>query len=631
MIKDNSNLQILFFDIIFLSLLVLICPIANIFFSNLINETVFGPHLYHNNQKIGELPTLIFFVLSCILFLAYKKNKEKICKLDLLIIIFLIFFITFFKSYNFFELNFFLYPIFLFFFFFDFSFYKNLFKFSVIKELEEVKINYIYILFIIFSLFFVVTAWSSSRLYYFSLHLSEYTLIPHFYNSEMENIFNYFPRHGLFEIFLGNLFYRFDLSPIYNGYFSEFIIKSTGILDLLSILFWIHISKFKNSIKILFVFFSLFYVFIFWQTGTFIFLMTFPFFLYMNINLSKFCKPLFLGFVVTTIFFLRFDYGLFSIIGIGVIYFYHFLNNKKSIYELLIYCFSILLSIFIILLLLNSNIFEFYVFLKVLAKNTAVWGWPDIYQSNTPLIFLMAFLIAYFIFEKIRSIKISDKDLYLIALYCCNFIILTGRSDGHIYNAIILFNIITIFSLFDNPQIYGNISIKSNIKKNYQAIKVIFLIAAVTFTFEIFNKTIRFSSINFYDAINNLKNFPSKQQLGPFSNDIRNILNNQVKNGEYKNKTTFLFLMPFEYVLFDTKPLGKFADAYHASQSIEHDYLFDDIKESQLIVIRESNLDNVPDRVRFKKYIKYIRDNFFLFYNDGVYKIYKKTPDTQQK
>ena len=72
------------------------------------------------------------------------------------------------------------------------------------------------IIFLFFVIISITGQWLNTRIGYFSMHLSEYTLIPYFWDLHNESFFNYFPRHGLQEVLLGKILLKlkFDIYQI---------------------------------------------------------------------------------------------------------------------------------------------------------------------------------------------------------------------------------------------------------------------------------------------------------------------------------------------------------------------------------------------------------------------------------
>ena len=85
------------------------------------------------------------------------------------------------------------------------------------------------ITFLFFAIILIAEQWLNTRIGYFSLHLSEYTLIPYFWDLHNESFFNYFPRHGLQEVLLGKLLLKLNFDIYQIGYLGEFLIKTATI------------------------------------------------------------------------------------------------------------------------------------------------------------------------------------------------------------------------------------------------------------------------------------------------------------------------------------------------------------------------------------------------------------------
>lgn len=476
------------------------------------------------------------------------------------------------------------------------------------------------IIFIFFVIVLITEQWLNTRIGYFSLHLSEYTLIPYFWDLHSESFFNYFPRHGLQEVLLGKLLLKLKFDIYQTGYLAEFLIKTATILDLMAIIYWLRKCKlYLPSIIILYTI-VLFYFVIAWQVGTHIFLLTLPFFFYeKTLKINIFLRILLLAFVNISIFFLRWDYGLFAMIASSIIFFI----DNKNFKLIIIYILFLAIFLQIYLQFLNSNLIEFINFMWVLKNNTAVWGWPDIVsQMRTPYILMNFFISAYLIYVLFKNREEILKEysfIYLMLLSLFNILVLCGRSDGHVYFAGILFTLIPIFLIFYRNQHFfdrGKITLGG-----------VFILLIPLFIM-LNDSTIKKNSINFNftNAISIFKSFPTSNQLWPYSNESKNQIFNLAKNPLFKDKISFIPMSPFEYVIFDTKPVSNFSDLYHASQTKDLNNTIEILEKSEIIILTQKTniIDGYPLKERFQEAFEYLDNNFTPIFNDDQIIIYKK-------
>lgn len=477
------------------------------------------------------------------------------------------------------------------------------------------------ITFLFFAIILIAEQWLNTRIGYFSLHLSEYTLIPYFWDLHNESFFNYFPRHGLQEVLLGKLLLKLNFDIYQIGYLGEFLIKTATILDLVAIIYWLRKCKlYLPSIIILYTI-VLFYFFIAWKVGTFIFLLTLPFYFYeKSVKLNIFLRIFLLALINVSIFFLRWDYGLFAMIASSII----FIIDNRKIKLIIIYILSLAIFIQIYLQLLNSNLFEFINFMWVLKNNTAVWGWPEIFsQMRTPYILMNFFVSAYLVYVVFKNREAILKEyslVYLMLLSLFNILVLCGRSDSHVYYAGILFTLIPIFLIFYRNQYFfdhGRITLRG-----------IFILLIPIFIM-LNDSTIRKNSndsFNFTNAINIFKSFPKSNQLWPYSNESKNQIFDIANNPLFKDKISFIPMSPFEYVIFDTKPVGNFSDLYHASQTKDLNNTIEILEKSEIIVLTQNTyiIDGYPLKERFQEAFEYLENNFTPIFNDDQIIIYKK-------
>ena len=476
------------------------------------------------------------------------------------------------------------------------------------------------IIFLFFVIISITGQWLNTRIGYHSMHLSEYTLIPYFWDLHNESFFNYFPRHGLQEVLLGKILLKLKFDIYQIGYLGEFLIKTATILDLMAIIYWLKKCKLYLPSVIILYTIVLFYFLIEWQVGTHIFLLTLPFFFYeKSAKINIFIRILLLALINVSIFFLRWDYGLFAMIASSII----FIIDNKNIKLIIIYILSLAIFLQIYLQLLNSNMIEFINFMWALKNNTAVWGWPEIFsQIRTPYILMNFFLSAYlfYVLFKNRGEILKEYSLiYLMILSLLNILVLCGRSDGHVYFAAILFTFIPIFLMF-----YRNQHFFDHGRITFGGIFIL-LIPLFIMLNGTHTKNNLINKFNFTNAINIYKSFPTSNQLWPYSNESKNQIFVLANNPLFKDKISFIPMSPFEYVIFDTKPVTNFSDLYHASQTKDLNDTIEMLDKSKIVVLQKISIDGYPMKKRFPEAFEYLENNFTLIFNDdNKIKIYKK-------
>lgn len=630
----NSSLKKLFTNNFFYKfwlchLSIILSPLFITFFSLINSSSIRGPHEYYLSNKLGEVPgSLLLIAIFIFILLRTFVFGKKLAFLysnflfNLLLYCIFILIISYQQIYSFsFIFGFIFLSILIYICLINHKI--NLVSQKVLASIKcSIQANIITTIFFLFcGIIFISVHWLNTRIGYFSLHLSEYTLIPYFWDLHNESFFNYFPRHGLQEVLLGKILLKLNFDIYQVGYLGEFLIKTATILDMMAIVYWLKKYRLDLTSTIILFTIVLFYFLITWQVGTHVFLLTLPFFFYeKSVNLNIYLRTFLLALINVSIFFLRWDYGLFAMIASSII----FIIDNKNFKLISFYTLSLTLFLQIYLQLLNSNFLEFINFMWVLKNNNAVWGWPVIFsQPGTPYILMNFFITAYLVFilyKNRASIHEEYSLIFLMLLSLFNILVLCGRSDGHVYFTGILFTLIPIFLIFYRNQLFFD---------HGRITRLGIFILLIPLFIMLSDYTVRNNykhSLNFFKAFNTYKSFPSSNQIWPHSIETKNKIFDLANNPLFKNKISFIPINPFEYVIFDTKPIGHFSDLYHASQTKS----LHDIKEifdiSEIVILDESHaIDGYPLRERFHEAFQWLDKNFTLIFNDSdKIKIYQK-------
>lgn len=610
--------------------IIFIFPIATQFLAFFYPANIPGPYEFYDSSKLGELGGLFVLLLS-LLIINFSSFSTRISKLKIV------------KSLNCnsFYLNTSIYFVFLFLALFVFKFdigliFTSIFIWIVYNKANcDVKNNIFYSdsskalkspveykkLFLYISLIylFLAISWLNGRLNYFSLHLSELTLIPFFWDIDSESLLSYFPRHGLFEISLGKVLLNMGFDVYKVGYLGEFIVKTASIFDILALSYWINKFKLDSKSKNIIYLIILLYFLVAWHVGTYIFILSAPVILVdflrkKNMLIITAC----LGFLNTLMFFMRWEYGAFSLVATYILL-YSF--KGRNFQYCILYSVWIVFFFFVALHYLNSSFIQFLDFIKALFNNTKVWGWPTI-NSKAGYIFFFTFLSSAFLTHLYKN---RDKfhELapfnYLALLLLFNFVILTGRSDTHVYFSCLLLNLIPlIFLIRDNPLFIK----QSSLTKFGALILIIPLFIMVTDKYIVYGIFYKYQPFNFVKAHSAFVNFPKSEHVWPYSNESKNKILELSNDISYKNKITFIPLNPFEYVIFNTKPIGIHADILHQSQSFDSDSQAKIMNESNAVVyFKKFHIDGYNSEERFSFVFSRLNENYLTAFEDDDVKI----------
>lgn len=628
-IKFSSNSAFFKFWAVHLAMLC-IFPLATQFLAFFYSVNTPGPYEFYDSSKLGELGGLVFLLLS-LLVINHSSFISKVNKLKF----------SQSLNYNSLFLNIFIYFVFLFFSLYVFRFdvgliFTSFFIWIVYNKINyDVKNNIFYsesakalkspveykklLLYISLIYLFLAVSWLNGRLNYFSLHLSEFTLIPFFWDIGSESLFSYFPRHGLFEVSLGKVLLNMGFDVYKVGYLGEFIVKTASIFDILALSYWINKFKLDAKSKNIIYLIILLYFMVSWQVGTYIFILSAPVILLdllqkKNLLIITAC----LGFFNTLMFFMRWEYGAFSLVATYILLYSY---KVRYFRYCILYSVWIIFFFFIALHFLNASFIQFIEFIKALSNNTKVWGWPTI-DSRAGYIFFFTFLSSAFLTYLYKN-RDKFQELapfnYLALLLIFNFVILTGRSDTHVYFSCLLLNLIPLIVLTRKTPLFFK---QNSITKFGVLILLIPLFIIMTDKYMVYGVFYKYQPFNFIKAHSAFVNFPKSEHIWPYSNESKNKILELSNDIAYKNKITFIPLNPFEYVIFSTKPIGIHADLLHQSQSIDSDNQAKSINESNVVVyFKKFHIDGYNSEERFSFVFSQLSENYLTTFEDDDVKI----------
>lgn len=483
----------------------------------------------------------------------------------------------------------------------------------------DFKIILIAILFLFFNIFY----YSSSYMHFHSFHWAEMTIFANFWNLD-DSLVQFIPRHGLFEVLLQKILFALNFNNTTITHISMFIIKFFSYSDVYLLL--IIIFTITKNYFFTFTYFLL-YQFIGINPAIHFTPIAITFFILLNINNDKNNKNFFLfllGFLQVVIYVLRVDIGLFSftasLITISVVSIL-----KKNIKAILLFILGAFLSLLTMIFLFGYNDFLEFVKITTLLPaglNDKVWGYivPTLQNGNlisSKILVSLIFVLVAISFS-IREVFTNKNQkiapyIYLVLIMAASFKILLGRSDFRVFwfSAFLLSLPIAIF--FSN-----NIKVK----------KIILL---SPFLFILILSIPKFDR-SFYSqppVIHALKGF--KEIIIGEKKNVKITENDEIKLfSEYKDliynnidKVTFLPFSPYSYVYFNTRPVGRYTDAYQV-YPFENNIFYQQLDNSNIVFWLPANLDKIPDTLRLKNYLDYLYLNFDVYIEKEGFIIFKK-------
>ena len=480
-------------------------------------------------------------------------------------------------------------------------------------KLIDIRLFVILLFFLCFNFLFYI-GW---YYHYQSFHWAEMSLFNAFW-SYKDSLTVFVPRHGLFEVFLQKILgLFFDMETVIHA--SMFTIKFFSVMDVYIVL--IIVYALTKDYFFVFGYFLIFQLFsinpaIHWTPIAFTFFLMFAF---EEQESKRFPLAFLLGIVTTTIYFLRVDIGIFLLIATTccfVLYIF-FLKNFMHIFAFLL---GILTIILMMIFWYGFDGVQEFVYVTTLLPaqyNDFVWG--NVVPALQVGHIISAKLLVNFLYLLI-AISLAVKELFfrknrkiipyilLVLTTAAVFKILLGRIDARVFwfSGVLISLPIAIY-FFDNSRM-----------------KKVFLISPMfimmLFSFPSFDRSGYFAPYEFIQkGVQNL--WFIKRDLISNSQEIQLLSKFGKIIAENKGKVTFLTFSPYAYVYFDTKPVGKYTDAYQI-YPFDNSAFYQQLANSNIVFWYPQNLDGIPDSKRLSKYLDYLENTFDVFYQDLQITVY---------
>ncbi len=487
---------------------------------------------------------------------------------------------------------------------------------------EFVKINIVNCFLCILLIVIYLSTYTS----YVSFHYAEMTIFSKFWKV-VESPTIFVPRHGLYEVFLQKFLSFFISSYELIAHASMFFIKFFSYSASLLVIFLIY-SKIRD---IWFVFFYMILVHSVafgasWHAS----LILLGFLGFMIFNQQKKKRKLIafaIGTCAAIAYFLRIDIGIFIVIASFICIMLY--GDLRFVLLFLIGC----IFPFIVYIMFWSfdSLVEFIQLTTVMPIkfNDLVWGAGKLNFIDGHLItsklFVQYFFLIISISLSIKYLKLSQYDIipfvFLILLSAASFKILLVRIDGSRQFYFTSFLISLPYVMF---------FVRSKIRSGVYLIVVPALLFLI-FSFPAFHShpmkmPIKSVFSEKYKPVisesNYLKNQTMRAKEVLLTKKYYDII---VKN---KDQISFFPFSGYLYVLYNSKPLGKYTDSYQI-------YPFDNLEIKKQIIASKyifwyrNNLDGVPDIKRLSYQLNIIAKYFEIIANEnnGELIVYKRIKD----
>lgn len=481
-----------------------------------------------------------------------------------------------------------------------------------IKFLDVKLIGFVFV-FLCFNILFYMGVYY----HYQSFHWAEMSLFNAFW-SYHDSLTTFVPRHGLFEVLLQKILGVFFNTEVV-VHISMFIVKFFSVTDAyIALLMLYAITKNYFFVFSYFLLFQLFAInpFIHWTPIALTFWVLFTF---DEQEQRRTQWAFILGILTTVIYFLRVDIGVFLLIAtVCCLFLYSFF--LKSFTHIGAFALGLLTIIVLLSVVCGfKEIKEFIEITTVLPAQYNDFVWGNTVPSLMPGNIISAKLLVTF-FYLLIAVALAIKELvfqknqkiipyvFLVLIMAAVFKILLGRIDSRVFwfSAVLISMPTAMYFLSGN-------------------LKKVFLISpllmTVLFSLPSFDKAGYLAPYEFIQkGIDTVKSLP--KQLASNSQEIQLLFKFEALIAQNKNKVTFLTFSPYAYVYFDTKPVGRYTDAYQI-YPFDNPAFYQQLADSNIVFWYSQNLDTIPDEKRLSHYITYLENTFDTIYRDQKITIYK--------